>query len=162
MPKTAGLIEQVEYSRKGLDGLVEKICNDGCVPCAHLQWPGFSVSNGAEERQGFDYFIGNHHDRELRDFGALKVKRDLRTYWNCKSGDDTKRRDGINMIYGVKWPPLAELRELFEKRHGPQEWLNPEVAEWPIPQQMQQTEADVGKTEDADAYLDVQITKLPH
>ena len=132
VPKTAGLIEQVEYSRKGLDGLVEKICNDGCVPCAHLQWPGFSVSNGAEEREGFDYFIDNHHDRELRDLGALKVKRDLRKHWNCRSGDDTKRRDGSNMIYGVKWPPLTELRALFEERHGPQEWLHPEVTEWPI------------------------------
>ena len=132
VPKTAGLAEQVEYSRKGLDGLVEKICNDGCVPCAHQQWPGFSVSNGAEEREGFDYFIDNHHDRELRDLGALKVKRDLRKHWNCKSGDDTKRRDGTNMIYGVKWPPLTELRALFEERHGPQEWLHPEVTEWPV------------------------------
>ena len=115
-----------------------------------------------KERQGFDYFIDNHHDRELRDLQALKVKRQLRQDWHCKSGDDAKRRDGTIMVYGVKWPPLSELRALFEKRHGPQDWLHPEVTEWPIPQQMQQTEADVGKTEDADAYLDAQITKLPH
>ena len=55
VPKTAGLAEQVEYSRKGLDGLVEKICSDGRVPCAHLmarllrlQW--------REERQGLRLF----------------------------------------------------------------------------------------------------------
>jgi hypothetical protein len=130
VPKTAGLIEQAEYSRKGLDGLVEKICNEGHVPCAHLDWPGFSVSNGYEERKGFDHFIDTHHDREL--LGALKVKRQLRRDWRCKSGDDAKRRDGNAMIYGVKWPPLSELRELFEKRHGPQDWLHPEITEWPV------------------------------
>jgi Family of unknown function (DUF5906) len=132
VPKTAGLTEQVEYSRKGVDGLVEKICNDGCVPCAYPQWPGFSVSNGYEMKAGFDYFIDNHTDRELRDLGALKVKRDLRRNWLCKSGDDAKRRDGSNMIYGVKWPPLQELRELFVNRHGPQDWLHPEATQWPM------------------------------
>lgn len=132
VPKTAGLAEQVEYSRRGVDGLVEKICSEGCVPCAHNQWPGFSLSNGSEMKQGFDYFIDNHHDRELRDLGALKVKRQLRRDWHCKSGDDAKRRDGSAMVYGVKWPPLKELRELFEKRHGPQDWLHPEVPEWPV------------------------------
>jgi hypothetical protein len=160
VPKTAGLIEQVEYSRKGLDGLVEKICSEGRAPCAHHQWRDFSVSNGSEVREGFDYFIDNHHDRELRDLGALKVKRQLRRDWLCRSGDDAKRRDGIDMIYGVKWPPLTELRALFEKRHGPQEWLHPEVAEWPVPQPMHATEADLGKTEDADAELDARVTSL--
>jgi hypothetical protein len=132
VPKTAGLAEQVEYSRKGLDGLVEKVCSEGQVPCAHHQWPGFSVSNGSEVKQGFDYFVDNHHDRELRELGALKVKRQLRKHWRCWSGDDAKRRDGSVIVYGVKWPPLKELRELFEKSHGPQEWLHPEVTEWPV------------------------------
>ena len=160
VPKTAGLIEQVEYSRKGLDGLVEKICSEGHVPCAYHQWPGFSISNGSEVKQGFDYFIDNHHDRELRDLGALKIKRQLRRDWFCKSGDDAKRRDGNDMIYGVKWPSLMELRELFEKRHGPQDWLNPEVTEWPVgygPLPMQHMEADIGKTEDLDTDLDARL-----
>ena len=130
VPKTAGLAEQVEYSRKGLDGLIEQICNRGRVPNAHRQWPGFSISNGYEIKQGFDYFIDTHLDRELHDFGALKVKRQLRRDWGCVAGDDAKRRDGGDMIYGVKWPPLAELREMFVKRHGPQDWLHPEVTEW--------------------------------
>ena len=131
VPKTAGLAEQAEYSRKGLDGLIEKVCSEGQVPSAHWDWPGFSVGNGYEQKQGFDYFVDNHHERELRDLGALRVKRLLRKEWLCKSGDEAKRREGSTMIYGVKWPPLAELRELFEKRHGPQDWLHPEVAEWP-------------------------------
>jgi Family of unknown function (DUF5906) len=133
VPKTVGLAEQVEYSRRGLDGLVEKICSEGQVPCAHHQWPGFSVTNGAEVRQGFDYFIDNHPDRELRDLRALKIKRLLRREWGCMSGDDAKRRDGRQMVFGVKWPTLTELRAQFVERHGPQDWLCPDVTEWPLP-----------------------------
>ena len=132
VPKTVGLAEQAELSRKGIDGLVEKICSEGCVPSPHEEWPGFSVSTGAEERKGFDFLIDTHPDRELRDLGAHKVKRELRKNWNCKSGDDARRRDGDKLIRGIKWPQLSELRELFVSRHGKQEWLNPEVTEWQI------------------------------
>ena len=77
---------------KALDGLIEKICSEGRVPCAHAHWPGFSISNGYEMKHGFDYFIDTHHDRELRDLQALKVKRQLRRDWGCLSGDDAKRQ----------------------------------------------------------------------
>jgi Family of unknown function (DUF5906) len=132
VPKTAGLLEQAGYSRKGVDGLVEKICSEGCVPCAHFEWPGFSVSNGYEERLGFDYFIDNHADRELHNFAALRVKNQLRTDWRCITGKHARRRDGNGIINGVQWPPLQELRELFVERHGPQDWLNPDIVEWPV------------------------------
>jgi len=157
VPKTAGLAEQVAYSRKGVDGLIEKICSEGRVPCPHLEWPGFSVSNGYDKRDGFDHFIDNHHDRDLRDLGALKVKIQLRRHWGCLSGDDAKRRDGGTMIYGVKWPPLNELRARFIERHGPQDWLCPDVTEWPVHQRMMLTEADTGILEEADAILDMHI-----
>ena len=81
---------------------------------------------------GFDFFIATHPDRELRDLGPLKVKNDLRKNWNCKTGDDARRRTGDNLVRGIKWPPLQELRDLFVSRHGPQTWLNPEVTEWQI------------------------------
>ena len=159
VPKTAGLAEQVEYSRKGLDGLIEKICSEGRVPCAHYQWPGFSISNGYEAKQGFDYFVDNYHERELRDLGALKVKRQLRRDWLCKSGDEAKRRDGNDIIYGVKWPPLAKLRELFVERHGPQDWLHPDVSEWPDLQLAPQTASDTGDPDKGDIVLNGRIAE---
>jgi hypothetical protein len=106
--------------------------------------------------QRFDHFVDHHPDRELRDLGALKVKRQLRDKWDCKSGDDAKRRDGGIMVYGVKWPPLGELRALFIERHGPQDWLDPGVTEWPT-REPTQTEADAGKADEADATLDMHI-----
>ena len=51
VPKTAGPLEQAELSRKGIDGLVEKICNEAAVPCPHFKWHGFSVSTGSEEKK---------------------------------------------------------------------------------------------------------------
>jgi hypothetical protein len=159
VPKTAELAEQVAYSRRGIDGLVEKICSEGRVPCAHSNWPGFSVSNGYEQKQGFDYYIDYHPDREVRDLGALKVKRQLRKHWGCLAGDDSKRRDSGVMVYGVKWPPLSELRARFIGRHGPQDWLSPDANEWPTQEPMQ-TDAYTGKVEEADAELDMRIAAL--
>jgi len=132
VPKTAGLADQAEYSRRGLDGLVEKVCNEGRVPCAHFSWPGFSESNDRDFRKGFDHFIDNHPDPKVRGLGSLAVKRQLRKVWGCKSGDDAKRRDGPAMVAGIKWPPLEELRRLFVELHGPQDWLCPEITEWPV------------------------------
>ena len=56
VPKTAALLEQAAYSRKGIDLLVEKACNEAVVPCA---WgnPGFSVCSSSDDRYGFDYFV---------------------------------------------------------------------------------------------------------
>jgi hypothetical protein len=156
VPKTAGLAEQVAYSRKGLDAFVEKVCSEGRVPCPHLQWPGFSASNGQEQREGFDYFIDHHPDRELRDLGALKVKRQLREQWACVSGDDAKRRDAGIMIYGVKWPPLSEVRALFIQKHGPQDWLCPDVTEWPVLERTG-TDLDVGRGSEADREADAEL-----
>ena len=130
--KTAGLLEQAGYSRKGVDGLVEKVCSEGCVPCAHFLWPGFSVSGGYENRMGLDYFIDNHADRELHHLAALKVKNQLRKDWRCMTGKNTRRRDNGIEVNGVQWPPLQELRDLFVERHGPQDWLYPDVVEWPV------------------------------
>jgi hypothetical protein len=131
VPRTAGLAEQASYSRKGVDGLVEKVCSEGYVPCAHFFWPGFSISSGYENRQGFDHFIDNHVDNELRHFGALKVKRQLCKDWDCVTGRNARRRYGNATIHGILWPSLQELRARFMERHGPQDWLNPDIDKWP-------------------------------
>jgi hypothetical protein len=131
VPKTAGLAEQAAYSRKGVDGLVEKACSEGYVLCPHFEWPGYSIATGQEERKGFDYLIDNHNDKELRYLGALRVKHQLRKEWRCITGKNARRREGGAIIRGIQWPPLQELRALFTERHGPQDWLNPDITEWP-------------------------------
>ena len=133
VPKTAALAEQAAYSRKGLDLLVEKACSEGIVPCAHPQWPDLSTCVGYDEGAGFDYFIDHHVDNELKRLGALTAKRRLAREWGCLTGRATRKQvEGIS-AHGVAWPPLLELRERFEIKHGKQQWLYPEVAEWRLP-----------------------------
>lgn len=134
VPKTGALAQQAAYSRRGLDGLVEKVCSEGVAPCDYGLWPDFSITAdgfGGEHKKGFDTFVDTHPDPELRRLGALRVKNLLRKEWNCITGRDARR--GASQTSGVQWPPLAALRAMFEERHGPQEWLHPNVDGWPEP-----------------------------
>ena len=137
VPKTAALAEQAAYSRKGLDLLVEKACNEAVVPCPHSEWAGFSDNighsdpKGYDDRKGFDYFIDHHPDQELRRLGSLTVKRRLKKDWDCVTGDATRKQSGGVRGSGIDWPPLQELREKFEARHGKQQWLA-DVTEWQL------------------------------
>jgi hypothetical protein len=53
VPHTAALAEQAAYGRKGVDGLVEKVCNEGRVPCEHHKWEGFTVTTSNDGREDF-------------------------------------------------------------------------------------------------------------
>ena len=137
VPKTAALAEQAAYSRKGVDLLVEKACNEGQVPCSHSDWPALSDCSGdgssklyTDYRNGFDYFIDHHSDRGLSWMGALAVKRRLAKDWGCLTGDATRKMVEGRKLFGVLWPPLVELRAMFEAKFGPQTWACPDVEEW--------------------------------
>jgi Family of unknown function (DUF5906) len=120
VPKTAQLAEQAAYSRKGVDYLVEKACNEALVPCLlNSDSPAYSVTSGYEDQQGFDYFIDRHSDHELRSLGSLKVKRRLAKEWGCITGD-AARKDGKSCVL---WPSLVVLRKNFEAKYGLQDWM---------------------------------------
>jgi hypothetical protein len=131
VPKTAMLKDQAAFSRKGIDLLVETVCNTARVPCQPQDNPGYSVCSGYERGEGFDHFIDSHKDRELSSLKALKVKRQLAKEWGCRTGHDARRtfKDYGGQLSGVWWPPLQELRTRFEERHGKQKWLV-DVPEW--------------------------------
>jgi hypothetical protein len=131
VPRTAALLEQIAYSRKGVDLLVEAACNEGCVPCCI--YPGFSDCNDGYMRRGFDYFIEHHSDNELRHMGALTVKRRLANEWGCITGKASRKQEGGQRIHGVLWPSLAELRAKFATKYGQQQWLCPDVTDWQKP-----------------------------
>ena len=131
VPKTAALAEQAAYSRKGLDLLVEKACNEAVVPCQHNDCPGFSHNIGYDDGRGFDSFIDHHPDQELRRLGSLAVKRRL-SDWGCVTGDATRKQIKGVRGTGIDWPPLQELRQKFEAKHGKQQWLNADATEWQL------------------------------
>jgi hypothetical protein len=136
VPRTAALAEQAAYSRRGIDLLVEMVCNERRVPWSFDNFPDFSVTSGYEDRRGFDYFIDHHADKQLAGMKALTVKRRLVKEWGCTTGKTARRSfDGIQTT-GIQWPPLAELRKRFERRHGRQKWLNADATDWQSPNEV--------------------------
>jgi hypothetical protein len=134
VPKTEGLAEQARYSRKGVDALVESVCNDARVPCEIGGAPGCSRTGDPTEPGTLDHLLTNSKDRELQK--PLTVKRRLcapieNGGWGCKSGDAARIWNGTRHVACLQWPALADLRELFVKRHGPQIWDSAGVTEWP-------------------------------
>jgi Bifunctional DNA primase/polymerase, N-terminal/Primase C terminal 2 (PriCT-2)/Family of unknown function (DUF5906) len=131
VPMTIGASEQAAYSRRGVDLLVETVCNERRVPCSLKDHPGFSESypygtiNYADQ-WGFDWFIDHHPDRELKFMGPLTVKRRLAKDWGCLTGHAAR----IGQKSGIVWPDLRELRGRFEAKHGPQQWADPEAEAW--------------------------------
>jgi Family of unknown function (DUF5906) len=131
VPKTAALIEQAAYSRKGVDLLVEIACNEGRVPCPHNELAHVSVVTGRDPRfPGFDYFVEHHRDQELSRMGPLMVTRRLAKDWGCVTGKAARTRQEGERVSGIIWPDLADLRSRFVAKHGPQTWLHPEEEVW--------------------------------
>ena len=92
--------------------------------CRHNVWNDLSITSE------FDEFIDKHPDRDLQRLGPLKVKNILRNEWTCKTGDNGRRTEGRVHVRGVVWPDLEDLRNQFEAKHGPQQWLASEATGW--------------------------------
>ena len=140
VPKTAGLAEQAAYTRNGIEGLVEEVCNVGRVPCPHFAWPGFtitgpySIDSHGSEYSSFKEWLSKSKDRELRErLSPLMITRRLCSEWGCvaerrrESGDEEKWTHRTN---GLQWPPLPELRQRFVERFGRQQWQHADQIEW--------------------------------
>jgi hypothetical protein len=114
VPKTQELRRQQAHSRRGVDALVETIAHESQLPCAASDRPDVAVTNGEAKREGFW-----HHAKttvpDLRYRNSHSLIPELRDDWGCeayKSGN----------IRGVQFPPLEELRQRFDAKHGPQPW----------------------------------------
>jgi hypothetical protein len=158
VPRTAGLIEQAAYGRRGVDGLVEQVCNEARVPCEHEEWPGFTVTTGQEQDTGFYSFIDKHRDREIAGRGLMVIRR-LRNEWDCTTGMQRRER-ASDRTSGFQWPPLAELRARFEERFGKQAWANAQVTEWTVPKQdePEQGESEHGRRKQTESKWASELT----
>ena len=127
-PKTDALENQKRLSRKGVDALVESVCNDARVPCEIGGAPGCSRTGDASELGTLDHFLATSKDRELQK--PLTVKRRLSSEWGCKSGNVARIWNGTRHVACLQWPALADLRAQFIKKYGPQTWDSAGVTEW--------------------------------
>jgi hypothetical protein len=89
VPKTAALREQADYSRKGVDGLVERMLMDGVVMCSVAGAPDFCVtsdipvSRGYGGLVGFDNWVDTKAPPDLRQLGPTRIKAILKNEWGC-------------------------------------------------------------------------------
>jgi hypothetical protein len=124
------LRDQQARTRKGVDALLEDMLMNGQVLFSHDEKPWICITSGKEKRLGFDHYIENLAQPDLRRLGALKVKNALRNEWGCKRWHG---RIKGHLLYGIEFLPLKEMREAFAKKHGDIVWPVEEAQEasWP-------------------------------
>jgi hypothetical protein len=114
VPQTAALADQKTRSRRGVDRLVEMVAHGGTLPSADQIYANVAITTGEDEGKGF-YCGARSMVPELRHDSSIVVAKALKDDWACKTWKSGYRR-------GIEFPPLMELRALFDRKHGPQDW----------------------------------------
>jgi hypothetical protein len=121
VPHTAALAQQKQFSRRGVDQLIEILAHEGELPNAHEKNPRIAVTTGEDRGQGF-WASARRLVPELKYKSAPVIASELKVNWACRPWKSHGRR-------GVEFPSLSELRQMFDARHGSQGWPDP-GAEW--------------------------------
>jgi Family of unknown function (DUF5906) len=127
-PRTAEHDRQRARTRRGIDAFIEEVCHAGRLPCADGVYPDVAITSGEENGRGFDHYIRTRMTHELRHLTPLQVKNELKK-WSCKP---FRESNGARRT-GVRFPPLAELRQSFSEKHGGVEWEAADIEEWECP-----------------------------
>jgi len=123
VPNTLALADQKTRSRRGVDRLIEMIAHDGALPSSHVSKFNVAVTSGEEKGEGF-YYQARKLVPELKHESTIIIARTLHREWGCQRWKSTHQR-------GLEFPPLADLRRLFDKKHGTQDWDHLD-AEWGV------------------------------
>jgi hypothetical protein len=121
VPQTAALGRQKDFTRRGLDRLIETIAAGGELPCALYDHPNVAKTSGEGDGRGF-YVAARKIVRDLEHVSSSKIAKMLQSEWGTMSWNS-------NGVRGIKFPKLAELRKRFDAKHGAQEW-DDSVANW--------------------------------
>jgi hypothetical protein len=127
VPQTKALAEQKTHSRRGVDRLIEIVCHDGTLPSAHVIHSDVAITSGEDKREGF-YSAARTLVPDFKYDSSIIIANALKVSWGCSPWKAGNQR-------GIRFPSLARLRELFDKRHGKQDWpvSAGETVEWSGP-----------------------------
>jgi hypothetical protein len=123
VPQTEALAQQKQFSRRGVDQLIENLAQNGVLPNVHEKNPSIAITSGLEKGQGFWVSVRKLVP-ELKFRSPPVIANELKK-WGCESWKDKSRR-------GMRFPPLPELRQKFDDQHGIQTWPDPS-ADWDGP-----------------------------
>jgi Family of unknown function (DUF5906) len=123
-PQTKALAEQKAHSRRGVDRLVEIICHNGTLPCVQISHLEVAVTSGEEKGEGF-YHAARVLVPELKHDSSIVLAGKLKAEWECVPWKAGNQR-------GIRFPALSRLREMFDEKHGNQDWPTAagEVVNW--------------------------------
>jgi hypothetical protein len=121
VPQTDALADQKTRSRRGVDHLVEIVAHSGVLPAADTIHANVAITTGEDKGEGF-YCGARSMVPELRHDSSIVVAKSLKDDWGCKTWKSGYRR-------GIEFPPLSDLRNLFDRKHGPQDWPA-DIADW--------------------------------
>jgi hypothetical protein len=124
VPQTKSLAEQKALTRRGVDALVEWICDMGMLPCAHLTEPHVAITCDPSIKETF-YDIAKRQIPGMNYIKPTTITRTLKADWGCEGWNNHGRR-------GIAFPPLHELRERFILKHGPTMWSS-DASTWDAP-----------------------------
>ncbi len=122
VPQTEALLDQKARSRRGPDLLIEIIAQDGVLPAGHQTLAKVAITTVDAEGKGF-HAAARNLVPDLKHISQPVLVRQLKKDWGCDTWESHGR-------CGIKFPDLADLRALFDKKYGAQEW--PERTDWAL------------------------------
>jgi hypothetical protein len=116
VPHTLALADQKTRSRRGVDRLVEIVAHSGILPSADSTYANVAITTGEDRGEGFYHGV-RAMVPELKHESSIVIAKALagKEGWGCEAWHSGYRR-------GIKFPPLSELRNRFDRKHGPQDW----------------------------------------
>ena len=114
VPETAEMGRQKLASLQGIDRLILEACDGACLPEADDDKPNVVITTGEALGVGFWAYC-KKNVFGLKFETSMTMSGILRTEWGCKHWHSGNQN-------GIKFPPLAELRAMFEAKYGKQAW----------------------------------------
>jgi hypothetical protein len=114
---------QKALSISGIDALVYHLASEGKLPWCRLSDASVAITAGEENGEGFWAAIKNlvPELRRMRGSISRTVSVILKNDWGVTDARSNSQR-------AIKFPPLKELRAMFDAKYGPQEWDS--TTEW--------------------------------
>ena len=136
LPQTEGLAKQKMFSRRGIDRAIETWAQQGTLPSAYSsKYPNVAITTGEDVGKGL-YVAIRKTAPDLQYVptpaiihmlcGKTDNGKIVEAGWGCTS---QSVRVGRRTYRGMAFPALAELRRMFDERHGPQDW-DDSITEW--------------------------------
>jgi hypothetical protein len=123
VPQTRALQTQKLFSISGVDALIYHLASEGKLPCCRLSDASVAITTGEDKGEGFWAAIKTlvPEIRRMRGSISRTVANILKEDWGCQDARTSNQR-------AIQFPPLLELRAMFDAKFGPQEWDS--TAEW--------------------------------